>query len=229
MPALVIACAGQSNMAGRGTSAQSFSPPELDATVWNGSAWVALTDSAYGANLGSFVPLLATALAQSVGFIPGAVGGTSITTWLPGQSNYENLKTEITQTGLPCDVWLWWQGETDEQAAMSQATYNAHLDTLANGVFSDFGCQLMPCKLQNYGAGATWTAINAAIATAWGDNANVATGPDFSDLSTAAPQGDDSFHLVSTAVLQTVATRWNVKLLAAGIGVVTARLPWARA
>jgi hypothetical protein len=71
---------------------------------------------------------------------------------------------------------------------------------------------LMPCKLQNSSGitDADELKINDAIAQAWGDNANVATGPDLTDLAS-----DDTFHLQTNAKLLTAAERWAQKILAA--------------
>lgn len=106
---------------------------------------------------------------------------------------------------------LWWQGETDAIAGMSQATYIACLDLLADSSHADLGARLMPCLLQRC-TGITGTRlapINRAIAEAWNDNPHVVAGPDLSDMTT-----DDGYYLESDTSLHTVAGRWWAALAA---------------
>lgn len=221
----VFVIAGQSNASGRGTNSQSYSHATIKASLFgNDYTWRELADPTdsitnQGDTIsketvqsgGSVWPLLATSFLADQGvpvsFIPSAKGGTRITDWLPG-ANHQNRATlygsmvyRALQVGGVKAI-LWWQGEADAQDGMSQATYNSNLDSLANAIQADLGVKLMPCKLQNITA-ADETAINAAIAEAWGDNANVLTGPDLSDIAT-----DDTLHLQTDAKLLDAAGRW---------------------
>lgn len=166
---------------------------------------------------GSIWPLLATHIMAHTGtavlFVPCALGGTSITQWLPG-ANHQNRATlygsmiyralQVSGLGTIKGV-LWWQGETDAVDGMSQATYNGHLDTIANAINDDLGVPLVPCQLQSSVGinDANELAINLAIAEAWNDNANVRRGPDLRDIGS-----NDSFHLTSDTNLQRAASRW---------------------
>jgi hypothetical protein len=227
----VFIIAGQSNASGRGTSSQVYSGSPRPTIFTNAYLWKELrdpTDSGSGqvdtvsddtANnpSGSVWPLLATSFlaSQSVpcAFVPCAFGGSGIVSWLPGANHqdrttlYGSMIYRALQTGAKCI--LWWQGETDAVAGMSQATYNGHLDTIANAINADLGVKLMPCKLQTFSAatGPQQAAINAAIAEAWGDNTNVLTGPDLTGLT-----ADDTFHLKSNANLSAAAALWWTSL-----------------
>lgn len=228
----IFIVAGQSNASGRGTNNQSYSHATLSAGLFgNDYVWKNLadpTDSATGqidtvssdgaAAAGSLWPLLATLIMSdqnaTVAFVPCAKGGTSITAWLPGANHqdrttlYGSMVFRAGQVGQIKAV-LWWHGETDAIAAMSQATYNGHLDTIANAIQADMGVKLMPCLLQN-SSGITDVdeqKIRDATSEAWGDNANVLIGPDFSDIAS-----DDTFHLMTNAKLQLAADRWFVAL-----------------
>lgn len=226
----VFVIAGQSNASGSGTNNQSYSHATLKAGLFgNDYKWHELTDptdtglnqvdtvSSDGpggeVNKGSAWPHLATNFLANVGlpcaFVPCALGGTSITAWLPGANHQDrttlfgSLVYRALQTGVKCV--LWWQGEADAAAGMTQATYNGHLDTIANAVFTDLGVKLMPCKLQTC-TGVSQIAqdrINAAIAEAWADNANVLTGPDLTGLVS-----DDGNHLKSDANLAAAGALW---------------------
>jgi hypothetical protein len=231
----VFVIAGQSNASGRGTNSQTYSHATLKAGLFkNAYTWIELadpTDSATGqidtvssdtspAAAGSIWPLLATLHMADQGvpvaFVPTAKGGTSITSWVPGGDHadratlYGSMKYRASVTGAK--AVLWWLGETDAINAMDQVTFNGHLDTIANAVQTDLGVKLMACKLQNCTgiADANEAAINAAIAEAWGDNANVLTGPDLSDIAS-----DDSYHLMTDAKLLEAATRWWMAMDAA--------------
>lgn len=219
---------GQSNQSGRWTNYQSWSHETLLAKQFgNNYVWSALAEptdlsagqidavsSESGSEDGSYIPLLATHImanqAVPFAYVPCAKGGSSITSWLPGADHlnratlYGSANYRIQQIG-GAEFLLWWQGEQDALAGMSQTTYNGHLDTIANAFFADCGVKLLVCKIQNctgISAG-NLAAINAAIEEAWGDNPNVLQGPDLSDLVT-----DDSFHLMTDAKAITVAQRW---------------------
>jgi hypothetical protein len=220
----VLVIAGQSNASGRGTNSQSYSHATLKASLFgNDYTWRELADPTDSITNqgdaisketsqagGSLWPLLATSFLADQGvpvaFIPCAKGGTRIADWLPGVNHqdratlYGSMVYRALQSG--CKAVLWWQGEGDAQDGTSQATYNSRLDSLANEIQADLGVKLMPCKLQNITA-AGETGINAAIAEAWGDNANVLTGPDLSDIAT-----DDDVHLQTDAKLLDAAGRW---------------------
>lgn len=229
----VFICAGQSNMSGRGTNNQAYSHATLKAALFgNNYAWKELSDpydSATGqtdavssdsspAAAGSFLPILATLIMADqnvpVAFVPCAKGGTSITDWLPGADHsdrttlYGSMNYRISQTGVK--AVLLWLGETDAIAGMDAATFNGHLDTVANAVGTDASVKVIPCKLQNSSGIAddpNEAAINTAIGTAWADNANVAAGPDLTDIAS-----DDTYHLQTDAKLLTAAQRWFAAL-----------------
>jgi hypothetical protein len=231
----VFICAGQSNMSGRGTNNQVYGHATLKAGLFsNAYAWRELSDpydmatsqtdtvssDSSPAAAGSFIPLLATEIMADQGvpvaFVPAAKGGVSITSWLPGGDHqdrttlYGSMVYRALQTGAK--AVLWWQGETDAIDGMAQATYNGHLDTIADAIDADLGVPLMACKLQNSSAitdSPNEAAINAAIAEAWADNANVLEGPDLSDIGS-----DDAYHLQTDAKLLTAAQRWWAKLAA---------------
>lgn len=144
---------------------------------------------------GSIYPLLATSYMASQGipcaFVPCPKVGSQITTdWAIGANHqdrttlYGSMVYRTLQIGGARCV-IWWQGESDAVAGTSQAAYNAALDTLADTFYSDTGVKIMACTLEAMND-APWnfptqrTAINSAITTAWGDNANVLTGADLS-------------------------------------------------
>lgn len=202
---------GQSNADGRGTSNQSYSGTAGWASKFY-SAWAELTDPTgnTGSSAGSCWPLLANSIvgtgAVPVAFINLAIGGTSITTHLESGGDFNDIKTYLANSGNRiCRAVLWWQGETDAIAAMSQATYYGHLQALAESCRDELGAKLIPCKLQNSSgiADVDEARILAAIGQAWEQDQYTETGPDFSDLAS-----DDSFHLQSNGNLATAATRW---------------------
>lgn len=238
----IFVIGGQSNASGRGTNNQVYSHASLiplnfandyrikrlvdPYDINTNQVDTVSSDGGGAAAAGSWIPLLATQLMTETGrapvFVPCAKGGVSITSWLPGADHADRstlygsmvyrARQAMAYGTLRCV--LWWQGETDAEAGMSQATYNGHLDTIANAVMTDLGIPLMPCKLQNSSiiTDANELAINAAIAEAWGDNANVLDGPDFSDITS-----DDDYHLKTNGNLQTAADRWFTAIDAAGI------------
>lgn len=234
----VIVQAGQSNMSGRGTNNQTYAktPTGVFAALFqNSNSWAELSDPYDSINAqvdavsldnttpaGSVVPLIARYCIHNqrvpVAFVPCAMGSTSITEWLPGADHldrstlYGSMNYRIGLTG-GAKFAMWWQGETDATAGMSQATYNGHLDTIANALMADRGIKLMPCVMQTISNGATTeqqNAIRNATVEAWTDNANVLVGPDLSDLTS-----DDTAHLQTDEKLAIAAERWWVAIEAA--------------
>lgn len=226
---------GQSNASGRGTNNQSYSHATLKAGIYkNNYAWAELADptdtnpttdsvSADDNAAGSPWPLLATLIMADQGvpvaFIPAAMGGTSISDWQPGADHqarntlYGSMVYRALQVGGVKAV-IWWQGERDAVLGTAEATYNTGLDTVANAVQTDLGVKMVVCKLQDlsaYNGGYDESVVNAAIATAWGDNANVLQGPDFSDITPSV----DGVHFKTDAELQTAADRWWTAIAAA--------------
>lgn len=229
--------AGQSNNSGRGTNSQVWTPalgfPALNfandytikrlADPYDSDSGQVDTVSSDSIAAGSVWPLVATYYLANVRkrllLVPCAKGGSAITSWLPGANHqdrstlYGSMVYRALRAGGNLKAVMWWQGETDAINGMNQATYNGHLDTIANAVMSDLGVPLMACKLQN-SSGITddpnEAAINAAIAEAWADNANVLQGPDLSDLGS-----DDAYHLQGDEKLATAAGRWWTAIQAA--------------
>ncbi|MEP4078002.1 sialate O-acetylesterase [Haloferula sp.] len=89
-----------------------------------GSVWSRLGD------------LLVNAEDVPIGFIAVGVGGTSVNTWVPGQSNYEN-RLKLAVQSFPVNGFraaLWHQGESDSGGAgLSAATYEAQLNSMISG------------------------------------------------------------------------------------------------
>lgn len=226
----VFVIAGQSNASGRGTNSQSYSHATLKAAMYgNDYTWKELTDptddntgqvdgvSDDGSNPGgSPWPLLATSIMTDQGvpvaFIPCALGATAISQWAKGTDNnratlYGSMQYRAGLMASGVKAVLWWQGERDAVLGTAEATYNSALDAIANNIAADLSCGMMACKLQDLSAylgGYDETAVNAAIATAWGDNANVMQGPDFSDIT----PGVDGVHFKTDGELSTAAGRW---------------------
>ena len=228
---------GQSNASGRATNNQTYvGTAGIKAAMFgNDYTWKELVDPhdsytnqvdrisndnyRYAVTVGgSCWPLLATWYLKRgypCAFIPAALGGTGIVEFLPGADHedrntlYGSMVHRVRVAGGKVKAVLWWQGETDALANMTQAVYNAYLDTIANAVMADLGCKLMPCKLLNC-SGLTdvqQARIDDAIAEAWGDNPNVLTGPNMGSIAS-----DDTYHYILDATAQTVADLWAESL-----------------
>ena len=173
----VFVLAGQSN-AGRfyDDITQALTPESGGAFDWVSGAWVAM-----GATLGfhsAFAYHYVRAARRRVYIINVAISSTSITTWVPGQSSHTAaiatiaaalaaLPPELTGARIAGVSWL--QGESD--LAMSQATYQGHLDAL----MSDFRTR--------YGRGLRW--LIQPVGRAGGDMTNSA-GPRAAQYATCA-------------------------------------------
>lgn len=221
---------GQSNAAGAVNGYQSYSHASLKATLlakdynWKNCADPTHSDTGVVDTImddpytvtGSVWPLLATSFMANqsvpIAFIPCAISGSIISQWQPGSDHQDRTtmygatvyRALQVQNGVKAA--LWHQGESDVGTA-AEATYNASLDTVADAIASDLSCGLVVCKLQDlstWGVGKDESVINTAIGTAWGDNANVLQGPDFSDITPSV----DGLHWRTSAEAQTAADRW---------------------
>lgn len=219
--------AGQSNAVGYTPGNQSYSHASLKAGMFaNDYNWKELTDPV-DANTnqvdtvsrddtlgGSCWPPLATLFMADqglpIGFIPCALGGTSLYQWLPGADHqdrttlYGSMIYRALRTG--CKAVLFWLGESDIVAGTNPTTFNADLDTLADAVMADLGVPLIPMAIQDmsttYG-GYDETAIDNAIRLAWRDNANIKRGPDLHLITFAG-----GLHYDSPEAVTPVAAYW---------------------
>lgn len=230
----IFIIAGQSNASGRGTNSQTFSKTGANESYLFGNDYwyktmadptdistnqidIVSADTATG----SVWPLVATSLSaagKKTVFIPCARGDTSLVGWQPTDNWKQGLRTYLYDSMAfrtsqvkvhkgTLRAVLFWQGEWDAQHGTTQAEYNADLDTLADAIYSELGCKLMPAKLQNCTgiAQAPQDVINAAIGEAWGNNSNVLTGPDLTSITT---DSGDGLHLNGDAVLTAASNLW---------------------
>ncbi len=226
----VLVIAGQSNAEGLGDVLHSYSHPTLMArmdrftedTKEFEEGWQDLRDPCNSSNdtrnYGTLWPIIVSSWMADqgvpVGVIPTAAGGTSISEWQKGGGDYYDDMLDCIQRATGGDsgqikIVLWWQGEFDANAGMEKAAYNTHLDNLAADINSDFGVPIMPCILQNSTGinDVNEQKIRDATSEAMGDNANVISGPDFSDIDS-----DDSAHIKAEVKQQTCASRWWTSL-----------------
>lgn len=226
----VFIIAGQSNAEGKGTTNNVYTHATLKAGLYgNDYRWRELADpvdslvnqvdsvSAGTGGIGSPWPLLATSIMATTGFpvafVPCPMGGSTIADWQPGASHvnratlYGSMNYRASLTG--CKAVLFHQGEQDVGLGTSQATYNAALDALANAINSDRGVVLLAAKIHNISGDES--KVNAAIAEAVGDNANVKLGADNTGLNTSP----DGTHFTTDAEVSGLASRWWTAIQAA--------------
>ncbi len=224
----VFIVAGDSIAEGRGTNAQNYTHATLKAAkftqadIWgNGNDGI---DT--GTNVGSHWPLLATQIMGSQGvpvaFISVGTGSTDVAgsanTWAKPGAEYTELTAQVTASTVASVRGVLMHlgpNAVTNASTLSQATYNAALDTLAAnlaadvagapklniGVFGEVSTGSPPDRT------AALNNLRAAIIEAIGDNANIETGPCLIDLDYS-----DGVHPQSDAALQAVAARWWLAL-----------------
>lgn len=218
--------AGQSNSSGRGTNNQSYTGVANWASLFKNSyLWDVLADptddatgqvdsvSDDGTAAGSPWPLLGTSITNNggvpVAFIPCALGGTGIVSWLPGSDPFDRTTLfgsmayrAIVGSGAGgVEAVLMLQGETDALNGMSAATYYGHGVTFSAAIRKWMGCPVVWGKLGSSSGG--YAAIQSAI------DRLVAECPDV--LAAANnPSYDNDPHWVSDQSLSDVADAfWN--------------------
>lgn len=117
IPAAVFLLIGQSNMNGYTRYAVPPEPQDGGVAVWTGEwSYIAAPP---GPSLGMKGPSLAFGRAyvartgQTVGFVNGARGGSSIREWQKGEPLYQNVLANLAGSGGPLAGVLVWQGEED--------------------------------------------------------------------------------------------------------------------
>ncbi len=130
---LIVLALGQSNTVGLGQTSAPALAAEAKTFLWQSSI------SNFGPPQGDgHVALLnrtTTALGIPVAIINVAVGATAMASWQPGQPNFQNALTQITQAGGDIGAIIWGQGEADAaNVLVSGATYEAGLTALYAGL-----------------------------------------------------------------------------------------------
>lgn len=220
----VFVVGGDSISEGRGTSAQSYTHATLKATCFRqDNAWANANDPVdTGTSAGSHWPLLATQIMASQGvpvaFISVGTGSTDVAgsnnQWAKPNGGYSALTTQVTAstvTSVRGVLMHLGPNAVVNASTLSQATYNAALDTLA----ANFAADVVGAPKLNLGIfgevstgsppdrTAALNNLRAAIIEALGDNANIKPGPCLIDLDYA-----DGVHPQSNTELQAVAARW---------------------
>lgn len=145
----IYVTAGQSNSANFGSPAATPADDRVVArTSASANAWAIADDplpianGTGGSTWSRLGDLLVEAENVPVGFVAVGSGGTSVSSWVPGQSNYDNRLKPAVES-FPVDGFravLWHQGEVDSAGAgLSAATYEGHLNTMISGSRTDAG------------------------------------------------------------------------------------------
>lgn len=175
-PPDVYIVAGQSNNAGRATSkidpvATNYTTLQFDRTgVWKplqeATTQAGSFDEGVGA-AGSYFGALSNLLQvynRPCGFVPRAIGSTTIANWERNSSNPTSTSTAyglaLTAANTLGDhtALMFWQGESD--VATDPAVYEAALSQLVDNWFSDTGKPTFIIKTNNWDGSAT--AVRAA-------------------------------------------------------------------
>lgn len=224
----IFVVAGQSNASGRGDNNQSYSHATLRATLFgNDDVWKNLTDphdrnsgqidavSSDALAGGSFPPLLATYFLENEGvpvaFIPVAMGGTEIESWVPGGDLYNSMERRVNAVGGNIKAVLWFQGESDSSLAESSG-YVDQLNELVDSIATDFnGAKTVIGMLgsaTSTGEGRSYVRIaqKEVIET----NINAIQGPAMYDVN--IDNGCDGTHFCGDEDLAIFAERWWLAL-----------------
>ena len=229
----VYVVAGQSNASGRGTLDTRYEHPLLRAVLFgNDDRWTNHAEpvdspvrqvddvSRDRPAHGSVWPLVATSLMAAepvpVAFVPCALGTTSIYAWLPDPIRpfsratlYGSMVRRARAVGGVRAV-LFWQGEADARAQVSQAAYGAALSDLAARVQADLGVPLVAAQIGDYDTRYTAAGVNGirlAQEDVWRQGTAFA-GPVLYDIDLHG-----RVHFTQPSELQEAARRWAASIL----------------
>lgn len=174
---LVIACAGQSNAAGRAVANGGFTPSgDIGyALIWPSNVtpsnptgnqyWRAstsgeadfkwMTQSSTGTPWPECAAQLSARLALHVAWIGHAEGSTTLITgtpsWADAGTDWERFEINLARSGITgVNYVVWWQGEGDANADGTEDAYSTALIALRNRIASVFDDQdfiMLPCPL----------------------------------------------------------------------------------
>lgn len=165
---------------------------------------------------GSYFGALATRLMATgvpVGFVPCALGSTSITAWAVNTATtslYGAMLARATQIGAHKGV-LWWQGENEASGTSTQAQHETALNALVNDWFTRTGRKWYVFAINAAGTGGNFAAINAAIVAVGQTNPNCAGWANFNgsftgDIHYDAVTEIDELSLRAFNAIQGIAT-----------------------
>ena len=153
-PLKVFVLAGQSNMEGKGASADlppELAQPQKNVLVYQDGAWLPLQPVKHFGPEVAFGQAMAAHLGQPVGIIKVAVGGTNLAVqWSPdaGKSLYTKLAKEVkaAREGRPIVIagMLWMQGEADSKDEAMAGAYKSNFIHLIESARQDFGNAELP-------------------------------------------------------------------------------------
>jgi hypothetical protein len=147
---MLIACLGQSNMSNMWTVNDGGFTPDAKTRKYLGSGWQTV-GSAPMILWGNALRTKAVAAGADIpiGFLEYAIPGTAIESWLTvanggSATSWNPFISSSTGVNAPdCggdfEQVVWYQGESDANAAMSKSTYMARLDTLKSQLLAQTG------------------------------------------------------------------------------------------
>jgi len=188
-------------------------------------AWGGTESAGEGSHWPRFAALWADRTGYPVMIVNCGIAGASINAtsgglqgWSPSASvgrarllgGYASLRDRVLSLSGGVKAVIGHEGETDASAAMAAATYQGHLETLANQIATDLSAVKTVSALLPTGLSGA-AAINTGIADAAGANANCLVGPDL-----AGVPYDASPHWTTDANAVTVAAAWDARLAVLG-------------
>jgi carbohydrate esterase-like sialic acid-specific acetylesterase len=202
----VVLLVGQSNMAGRGVVAAEDRTPVPHVLMLNKSgAWVPAVDPMHfdkpSAGVGpgrTFGIELARLTGHDVGLVPAAVGGSSITSWVPAGFDsatrthpYDDAlrRARLAMQRGRLVAILWHQGESDANVRLA-AGYPERLRTLIASFRTELGAPNVPVLVGQLGQFRPWTPYDSTVDAAHREAARTVPRVAFISSDGLAHKGD---------------------------------------
>jgi Carbohydrate esterase, sialic acid-specific acetylesterase len=201
-PDEVFVLAGQSNMLGRGFPLSDGASSDPHLLVWRTKAWkVALdplgdkkvAENGVGPGMTFGLGALQHLQPETVGVVMCAVGGTTISKWLPGRSVYTDCIDQVHAAGGHIDGIIFLQGESDATNQSDAEAWAKRFSSVLKGFRTDLGTdvpfvigQIGKITASGFGYQKTVRSQQATAATAHPGLAMITT----KDL----PTGSDGLH-----------------------------------
>ncbi|MEO8563723.1 MAG: sialate O-acetylesterase [bacterium] len=234
----VVLLVGQSNMAGRGPIAPEDRIPAPHVFMLDrAGTWVPAVEPMHfdkpiaGVGPGRTFGIELTRLTgHDVGLVPAAVGGSSITSWVPAGYDsatrthpYDDAlrRVRVAMQRGPLVAILWHQGESDANARLAPA-YSQRMHALIARFRSDLSAPDVPVLIGQLGQFRRWTAYDSTVDAAHREAARTMPHVAFVSSDDLAHKGD-SLHF-DAASARELGRRYAAAYAAiAGGGVPTGR------
>ncbi|MCA9368130.1 hypothetical protein KC887_07810 [Candidatus Kaiserbacteria bacterium] len=180
---------GQSNNDGWGSFTATYTGTAgyCKKFAWSDANWMDFTTDPLttDSNTGSYFPMLADLIVGNqnipVGFLAAAKAATVAADWVKGGTYFTRATNLWNAAASGAKAALMWIGESDANAATSEVSFKADMNSIIDDIKADFGLDTILIKISQ-SAAAEEVNIRQWLTDLAGSNANAIEGPNMWDV-----------------------------------------------